>query len=354
MDPPLAAIDVTTFHVRNLARAERWPRTMLATSTHDTKRGEDARMRLAVLSEMPERWIAAVDTLPARDDDAPDVRERWTILQLALSIWPVDATGAPEEGDDELRDRVIGAMRKSMREAKIHTDWLDPNEDHERAVEGFIRDELRPGTASWRALQSLMPDVAWHGALASLSQLVLKVASPGVPDVYRGTELWDLNLVDPDNRRPYDQELRTRLLRELADVDDPAALLASWPDGRVKFLTLLRTLDARRSRPVVFVGGAYEPLVVTGPCADHVVAFARRSVGDVAVAVVPRATVTLTPTGEAPTGEVWAGTEVLLPSDVTGTLTDRVTRRPVEVRGGPLAIDAALGTFPVALFTSWR
>ena len=307
-----------------------------------------------MLSEIPERWVAAVDTLAAADEDAPDVRERWTILQLALSIWPVDATGAPQDGDDELRDRVIGAMRKSMREAKTHTDWLDPNEDHERAVEDFVRAELRRGTACWRALEGLAPDVAWHGALASLSQVVLKVASPGVPDIYRGTELWDLNLVDPDNRRPYDQELRTRLVRELADVDDPAPLFASWPDGRVKFLTLLRTLDARRSRPEVFVGGTYEPLAVTGPCADHVVAFARRSGGDVAVAVVPRATVALSPTGAIPSAEIWTGTEVRLPSDVTGTLLDRLTRRPIEIRGGSLGTHAVLGTFPVALLTSWR
>ena len=354
MDPPLAAIDVASFHQRNLARARRWPRGMLATSTHDTKRGEDARMRLAVLSEIPDRWVAAVDTLAAPDEDAPDVRERWTILQLALSIWPVDAAGAPAEGDDDLRDRVIGAMRKSMREAKTHTDWLDPDEDHERAVEDFVRAELRPGTASWRALEDLLPDVAWHGALASLSQLVLKIASPGVPDIYRGTELWDLNLVDPDNRRPYDQGLRTRLLRDLADVDDPARLFGSVLDGRVKFLTLLRTLDARRSRPDVFVGGAYEALEVTGPCADHVVAFARRSAGDVAVAVVPRATVALRPTGEVPSGGIWAGTEVRVPSGVAGALVDRVTRRTIEVDAGSIATESVLGTFPVALLTSWR
>jgi (1->4)-alpha-D-glucan 1-alpha-D-glucosylmutase len=354
MEPPVAAIDVATFHERNGARAARWPRTMLATSTHDTKRGEDARMRLAVLAQIPDRWLTAVDTLVAPNDDAPDARERWNILQLALSIWPVGVTGAPEDGDDDLRERVVGGMRKSMREAKIHTDWLNPNDEHERAVEDFIRTELRPGTASWRALEDLLPDAAWHGAIASLSQVLMKIASPGVPDVYRGTELWDLNLVDPDNRRPYDQELRGRLLRELATLDDPAGLLETWPDGRVKFLVLQRALATRRSRPDVFVGGTYEPLEVTGPCADRVLALGRRSGDDVAVAVAPRATVGLAPVGDAPIGTAWEGTEVVLPVGVTEPFVDRVTHRPVEVHGGSLPLDEALGTFPVALLTSWR
>jgi maltooligosyltrehalose synthase len=354
MEPPVAAIDVATFHERNGARAARWPRTMLATSTHDTKRGEDARMRLALLAHIPDRWLAAVDTLVAPNDDAPDVRERWNILQLALSIWPVDVTGAPEDGDDELRERVIGGMRKSMREAKIHTDWLNPNDEHERAVEDFIRTELRPGTVSWHALEDLMPHLAWHGGLASLSQVVMKIASPGVPDVYRGTELWDLNLVDPDNRRPYDQALRTRLLGELATLEDPAALFATWPDGRVKFLVLQRALATRRSRPDVFVGGAYEPLEVTGSRANRVLAFARRSGDDVAVAVVPRATVGLAPIGDAPIGEAWKGTEVVLPACLTGPFIDRVTRTPLEANGGSLHLDEVLGRFPVALLTSWR
>ena len=351
-EPSRAAIDVATFHMRNRARAERWPRTMLATSTHDSKRGEDARMRLAVLSEMPDRWLAAVDPLTTPADGAPDLRERWNILQLAVSIWPTDETGAPREGDDDLRERIVGGMRKSMREAKTHTDWLDPNEEHEGAVEAFIRSELRPGTPSWRALEDLLPDLAWHGALASLSQVVLKMASPGVPDVYRGTELWDLHLVDPDNRRPYDQELRERLLGELDDVEDPSALLASWPDGRVKFLVLLRALAARRSHPDVFVGGDYLPLEVSGERAAHVVAFARRHDDDVTIAVVPRRTVALVELGDVPTGEAFRDTIVELPRRIPTRYVDAITRSQIDVGGGRFRVADVLATFPVALLTS--
>ena len=355
MEPPTAPIGVATFHERNIERAERWPRTMLATSTHDTKRGEDARARLAVLSWIPDRWTAAADQLTPPSDDAPDVAERWTILQLALSIWPTDRDGAPLAGDDDLRERVIGGMRKSMREAKTHTDWLDPDEKHESAVEDFIRSELRPGTAAWRALAELLPDVAWHGALLSLSQVALKIASPGVPDVYRGTELWDLHLVDPDNRRPYDRELRARLLSELSRMEEPGRLLDTWPDGCVKFLALQRSLAARRTRPRVFVGGAYLPLEVTGGCRDRVVAFARRADGDTAVVVAPVSTLGLAPRSEAPIGDVWSGTEVRLPAGLSGRFVDAYTRRPLDVGdGGAIAVDAALAELPIALLTSWR
>ena len=350
-EPSSAAIDVATFHVRNVARAERWPATMLATSTHDTKRGEDARMRLAVLSEMPDRWLAAVDAVGAPDAEAPDVRERWTMLQLALSIWPTDATGASLPGDDDLRERIVDGTRKSMREAKMHTDWLDPNDEHERVVEAFLRAELRPGTASWRALEGLLPDVAWHGAIAALAQLVLKIASPGVPDIYRGTELWDLSLVDPDNRRPYDRGLRTRLLRELRRVDDPASLFATWPDGRVKFVVLLRTLAARAARPSVFVGGEYLPLEVAGSGAEHVVAFARRDGDDLAVAIAPRRTTALSERCAPPVGERWGDTRIDIPTD--GTLTDAITGRELDVRD-TVTVGDVLQTFPVALLTSWR
>jgi (1->4)-alpha-D-glucan 1-alpha-D-glucosylmutase len=350
-EPSGAAIDVTTFHERNRARAERWPAAMLATSTHDTKRGEDARMRLAVLSEIPDRWLAAIDEIDALHRDVPDARERWNILQLALSIWPTDATGGPLAGDDDLRERIVGAMRKSMREAKTHTDWLDPDEAHEEAVGSFIRSELRPGTASWHALDDLLPDLAWHGAIASLAQVVAKISSPGVPDVYRGTELWDLNLVDPDNRRPYDRDLRVELLRQLRVVDDAVSLFATWPDGRVKFLVLQRTLAARAARPDVFVGGDYLALEVTGARASHVVAFARRHGDDLAVAIAPRHTFALAPSRTPPVGEAWADTTIRLPG--AGTLTDAITRRSVDIGDGSVRIAEALATFPVALLTSW-
>jgi (1->4)-alpha-D-glucan 1-alpha-D-glucosylmutase len=239
-----------------------------------------------------------------------------------------------------------------MREAKTHTDWLDPNEEHERAVEVFVRTELRPGTPSWRVLEDLLPDLAWHGALASLAQVVLKVASPGVPDVYRGTELWDLTLVDPDNRRPYDRDLRAQLLGELRTLDDPAPLFATWPDGRVKFLVLLRTLAARTERPDVFVGGDYFGFDVAGARAAHLVAFARRSGDDLAVAIAPRRTAAFSGRGSPPVSEIWADTRIALPDG--GDLTDAITGRPLELHDGSVRAADALATFPVALLTSWR
>jgi (1->4)-alpha-D-glucan 1-alpha-D-glucosylmutase len=289
--------DVAAFHARIRARARACPRTMLTTATHDTKRGEDTRARLAVLSELAPGWLDAVDRWSSWNRRhattidgvrAPDVAEEWLLYQTIVSIWPADGRAG-----DELVDRVVAYMTKAMREAKRTTGWLEPDEAHEAAVERFARAILGPRTRFRRDVAAFAERVAWHGALNSLSQLVLKLTAPGVPDVYQGTELWDLTLVDPDNRRPVDFDARETTLGGgdgLAAVP-PEELLAGWRDGRVKMAVLARLLAFRREHPELFLEGDHVPVAVEGPRADHVIAFERRRGRERALVVVARLTV---------------------------------------------------------------
>jgi (1->4)-alpha-D-glucan 1-alpha-D-glucosylmutase len=353
VEPPDVAIDVPAFHRANEERGRYWPTAMLTTSTHDTKRGEDARARLAVLSEAPDRWVAGFDAWWSEahrwaGENGPDVREAWTLAQAALSVWPV------ADADDGVVDRLVDFLRKAMREAKLRTDWLAPDEEHEAAVERFTREALA-GSGDLRAfVERELPWVAWHGALTSLAQTVLKSTAPGVPDVYRGAELWDLTLVDPDNRRPFDLGERARILDDLlADAERLGAgrlagqLLAAWQDGRVKLWTLARLLGLRRRRADVFGSGVYSPLTTGGEHADHLVAFVRGSGSDAVAVVVPRHTVALTPAPTPPVGaSVWRNTSVALPG--SATWRDVLTDAAVE-GGDEVGVGDVLASFPAAV-----
>jgi (1->4)-alpha-D-glucan 1-alpha-D-glucosylmutase len=293
MHPAAEPISVDGFHERQRARARRWPDAILATSTHDTKRGEDARTRLAVLSELADEWLErlerwSADNAAARSNvggrPVPGIREEWLLYQSLVGVWPAD--GDAERA--EVVERIVAYMRKAVREAKLETSWLEPNEEHEAAVERFVRQVLSPSSAFRVDLARFAQRVARLGVAGSLSQLVLKCTSPGVPDVYQGSELWDLSLVDPDNRRPVDFAERGRLLEGL-EGRDPAELLDGWPDGSIKLFVLRALLRLRRERPEAFAGG-YRPLAVTGARAANVVAFTRGSGRRVVVAVVSRLT----------------------------------------------------------------
>jgi len=308
---------VAAFHRANIRRLERWPLEMTTTSTHDTKRGEDARARISVLSDIPGDWRNAAATWMrlnkphhtlVNDEPAPDRNDEYHFYQALLAVWPPETADAPVPAGAPgvLVERVHAYMIKAIREAKVHTSWVNPNAPYETAVGRFVERTLR-GTGAARFLPAFVPfarRVARLGAINALAQLVLKVASPGIPDLYQGTELWDLTLVDPDNRQPVDYAARTSALDELepwlaragtsaSGPDDElaraaGALVDAWPDGRVKLFLTALGLRLRRMKPELFLHGTYAPLDVEGWRADHVVAFAREQASELLVAVVPR------------------------------------------------------------------
>jgi (1->4)-alpha-D-glucan 1-alpha-D-glucosylmutase len=309
------------------ARGANWPAAMSATSTHDTKRSEDVRARLAVLSEVPEQWGAAVRTWSSinakhKRNGMPDPNAEYLLYQVLLGAHPLS------------RDRAHAYALKAAREAKVHTSWLDPNAAYEDALRDFI-DGCFGDEEFCCALAGFVESIRDAGFVNSLTQKLIALTAPGVPDAYQGTELWDLSLVDPDNRRPVDYELRRRLLDRLDEVDAQTA----WAErelGLPKLLVVTRALQLRRRMPEVFARGAYEPLIVSGERSDNVVAFARA--GQVAT-IAPR--LTLSVAGD------WRDTTVELPAgewhnEVTG---ERVATTTANV--GDL-----LHRFPVALLVA--
>jgi (1->4)-alpha-D-glucan 1-alpha-D-glucosylmutase len=272
--PDQFGISVTAFHRSLQASAVAHPHTMLASGTHDTKRGEDTRARLAVLSQLPEQWLAGLRSwsrlVRARLGDvernaAPAANDEYLIHQLLLGSWPAELCHdeALQPGSlDEFRERIHAATIKSLREAKQRSSWNAPDADYEAAVRSYI-DACLDLTRSNPYLDSFRPfllRIAACGALNSLAQLALKLIAPGVPDIYQGSELWDLNLVDPDNRRPVDYALRQRLLDAQQQDLDFATLAMHWTDGRIKLALLARLLELRRREVALFAHGSYEPL----------------------------------------------------------------------------------------------
>lgn len=368
VDPALPGLDVKGFHRRMRARAGAWPHTMNATSTHDTKRSEDARARIDVLSEIPERWLERLHSwmrtnagrrVEVDGRTAPDRGEELMIYQNLLGIWPLDR--GEEAG---LADRMATFATKALREARVHTTWVDPNEAWERAVQGFVRGILSGDPAAVRFRRDFAPfagEVAFHGALNALTQVVAKAAAPGVPDLYQGTELWSFSLVDPDNRHPVDFGLRAEALRELRrprDEDRDALLhdlLGTWRDGRIKLFATNVALELRQARPEVFRSGSYVALEATGAEAESVLAFARRRAGGWVLAAGPRLSTRLTEPERFPLGrQAWGRTAMVLPKGAPGTWRDAFTGRPVEAVPGTggrptLRLADLMAAFPVAL-----
>jgi (1->4)-alpha-D-glucan 1-alpha-D-glucosylmutase len=336
-DPQRFGVSVRAFHATNQHRRQHWPFTMLATSTHDTKRGEDARCRIDVLSEIPGEWgrkVASWSHLNASartnidGEPAPDRGDEYLFYQALLGAWPADQPAAIAPAT--LLDRMQSFMLKAIREAKLHTSWVNHNEAYERATQRFV-DLVLDRKKGREFLASFVPfglQTAFSGMLNSLSQLVLKLVSPGVPDFYQGCETWNLSLADPDNRRPVDfQALGNSLARMEPHLGDRtttgrrrafiAGLLESWQDGRIKHCLTAAGLHLRRRYSQVFLEGEYLPLVAEGAKAHHAVALARR-LGDVTiVAVAPRLCRDLgSANGRPPLGaRVWRDTRVWLPGE---------------------------------------
>jgi (1->4)-alpha-D-glucan 1-alpha-D-glucosylmutase len=364
--PELFGTAVEELHRRAAERARRWPHSMLATSTHDTKRSEDVRARIDVLSELPAEWRQAVarwTRLNARKrtlaDGAamPSRNDEYLLYQTLVGAWEEPADLAT------FRDRIAAYMEKATREAKVHTSWINPNAAYDAAMRRFVVGILDPRRSSrfLADLAAFSARVAFFGRFNSLSQTLVRLTAPGVPDLYQGCELWDLSLVDPDNRRPVDFALRGRLLDDLeraAARDLPglaAELLASAADGRIKLHVIRSALALRRERPALFAAGAYAPLAATGPAAEQLIAFARTHAGAAAVILAPRLTARLAG-GEQrpPVGDLWGDTWLALPHAAPGDCyRDRLTgaEHRVAARDGVagLALAELLASFPVAL-----
>jgi (1->4)-alpha-D-glucan 1-alpha-D-glucosylmutase len=323
-DPSTFGVSVEEFHRACADTQELWPRTMLATSTHDTKRSEDVRARIDLLSEIPERWGEAVRRWAALNErhhrgEWPDRNTEYLFYQTLVGAWPIEP------------DRMLAYMKKASREAKAHTSWTSPNEPYDTALESYVQASMADldFTVDVEAFVSpLIP----AGRVNSLAQTLLKLTAPGVPDIYQGTELWDLSLVDPDNRRPVDYALRRRLLTEL-DRLAPKEIMARSDEGLPKLWLIRQTLQLRRLRAPLFgPDGTYRPLTAIGVRSGHVVAFAR---GDGAIVVVPRLVMRLE--------DDWMNTTLELPAGRwRNELTGDVVQDVVPVGG-------LLAQFPVAL-----
>jgi (1->4)-alpha-D-glucan 1-alpha-D-glucosylmutase len=325
-DPSRFGTSLEEFHRACAQAAEQRPQAMISTSTHDTKRSEDVRARLALLSEVPGEWARAVGRWSQmngrhRTGEWPDRNAEYLLYQTLVGAHPLPA------------ERALAYMEKASKEAKAHTSWIDPNPDYDRALGGFVEGCLADPEFI-ADLDAFVRPLVMAGWMTSLSMKLLALTAPGVPDLYQGSELWDLSLVDPDNRRPVDFERRSRLLEESAAMGVEEA----WQrldEGLPKMLLVSRALALRRRRPELFARGSYEPLRVRGEKAGHLVAFIREGS---CVTLAPRLVIGL--------AGGWRDTTVQLP---IGHWRDQLSGR--EVEGGEVAVDHVLESFPVALLT---
>ncbi len=355
-EPDALGVTLGGFHQALSERQASWPLSLTATSTHDTKRSEDVRTRLLALSEMPEayydaiaKWSALNERHKRRVNDqlAPSTNDEYLTYQLLLGAWPMD--GPP--GADFF-ERIHGALLKSAREAKQRTAWVDGNPEYEAALEHFLRALLDPELSGefLRSFLELLEPLRDAGRLASLSLLTLKLAAPGVPDFYQGTELWALDLVDPDNRRPVDFERHKALFAELRrTLPNPRELLAQAADGRIKLWLTWRGLELRRRRAQLFREGRYVPALVRGPRANNVVSFARIRGEEAALAVAGRHYLGLSGSTAAPL--LWEKSELVTPEELpAGTYRDVFTWTEHQIaEKNPLRLSELLAQLPVAL-----
>lgn len=368
-DPSRFGRSPEEFHRSNRRRRNDWPLTMLSTATHDTKRGEDARARISVLSEIPDEFRAALarwarlnsgSKTDVYGDPAPDRADEYFFYQTLIGAWPAEAV---REVPEDFIGRMRKYLQKATKEAKVHTSWIHPFPEYDEAVADFVASTLA-GPRSQRFLEAFVPfqeKVARAGVSNSLAQLVLKAASPGVPDFYQGCELWDLNLVDPDNRRDVDFALRRRCLDGVLPLlgneispqrraESIREMLFQWKDGRIKLFCTAAALQLRRRITDVFQFGDYVPLPANGRGKDHVVAFGRRRGSRSVIAIASRLTArSVTNQHPFPLGECfWEDTAIESPPEWSLlSHTDVFTKR--KLGPGRLLLRQALESLPVAL-----
>jgi (1->4)-alpha-D-glucan 1-alpha-D-glucosylmutase len=373
-DPGRFGIDPDELHQYFLVRQQRWPHALSALSTHDTKRSEDVRARLNVLSEIPDdwemrvtRWIAlnAKHRRSVNDSAAPAPDEEYLLYQTLLGVWPL----ASAPGDlAKLEPRIWQFMQKALREAKLRTSWMQPQEQWEEAMRSFIGDLLSPAksAAFLEDISAFARQIARRGLLNSLSQTLIRLAAPGVPDTYQGTELWDFSLVDPDNRRPVDYPLRRRLLDELKTIEalpparrqaEVGRLFQHMEDGRIKLWTIRQGLRCRKLRPDLLAVGQYVPVTLGDSRAASIFAFARFHENHCALCVVPRFAAVFFSSDQRvyPGGGAWGDTQLKLPESFRNASLENVLTGERIVCGASdraigLALSEIFSTLPIALF----
>lgn len=372
--PKHFGVTVEEFHDAGLERSRLWPNSMLTTSTHDTKRSEDVRARLNVLSEMPKEWAAQVRRWRranrakkrALGDGrlVPDANEEYLLYQTLVGAWPFALHGEEEHG--RFVARMQEYMNKAIHEAKVNVSWVNPQPEYAGALRDFIARILTPGRSGrpnlfFDQITAFVPPVQFFGALNSLSQVLLKLTSPGIPDVYQGQELFDFSLVDPDNRRPVDYELRRGHLESLLQRQEGGGLgelceelLREYRDGRLKMWTTMQALRTRRAEAALFQQGGYVPLKLTGKAQEHVIAFVRERERQMAVVLAPRHVYALMK-GEMrpPLGEVWGDTELRLPPAAPPQFVNRFTGEVLRISTArTLLCSEVFARFPIALLIS--
>lgn len=340
MDPAYFGIPVDVFHRKNQERRERWPHTLLTTFTHDTKRSEDVRARLNALSENPDAWKQALQQWHTLNQarkvilkdgrEVPDKNEEYLLYQTLIGSWPLYSMDASARV--QYIDRIEKYMIKALKEAKIHTSWISPNEEYEKGMEQFVQAllNLEPDNHFFKEFDHFIKPIVKAGMFNSLSQTVLKMTTPGVPDFYQGSELWEFTLVDPDNRRPVDysnrQDILT-ILKQKAEQDVGALvshLMETPEDGRIKLYLTARLLNFRREQAALFREGDYVPLDVQGEKAHHVIAFSRTKEHQHLIVAVGRFYTQLSDQEKvtSPVGDVWKDTRLLLSAHLQGTYRD--------------------------------
>lgn len=363
-EPRDFGVSLEDFHAFNQRRLMEWPHSMSATSTHDTKRGEDVRARINVLSEIPDdfgerirRWRELNAPHAGMEDGmrVPNPNDEYFLYQTLLGAYPF-----LEEERAGFIPRLKAYMIKAMREAKSLTSWAEPDTAYENGFTGFMKAILDPAVAGefLDDFSEFSGRIHRYGVYNSLSQTILKLTSPGVPDFYQGSEIWDLNLVDPDNRRPVDFGFRNELLKTLTSGASDGlpglvrGLLLEPHDGAVKIFLIQKALAARRASIGLFTEGAYVPLYAEGELRNHIICFVRRSEGHAAIVIAPRFFTSLVEPEVLPIGNaVWKDTRVRLPDGFPAEWKDAITDKAIVVEG-ELKIGDALTDFPVALLMS--
>jgi (1->4)-alpha-D-glucan 1-alpha-D-glucosylmutase len=349
-DPRRFGVSLAAFHHVTQERARTWPQTMVTTATHDTKRGEDARVRLALLSELPRdwgrrvaRWSRLNRSRRAEVDDelVPDRNVEYLFYQALFGAWPPGLVPDDLAGMQAFTERLASYMTKAVREAKEQSSWSNPNAAYEAGLQRFVRGVLDASRTNpfLAEFHGFVVSLARLGEISSISQLVLKLTVPGVPDIYQGGELWDFSLVDPDNRRPVDWQTRRRLLDEVAAAS-AADLGGGWLDGREKLFVVRKLLACRRSHPELFTEGDYQPLEVEGASSDHLCAFMRSAEEQALVVAVPRLVYRLYRDGVAD----WGAAKLTLPP---GAWRDVFTGARLD-GGVGVPVSRLLADFPVA------
>ena len=348
--PESFGITADDFHHAMMERQESWPFSLNATSTHDTKRGEDARARLNVLSDIADDWFNVVQqweqlTQNFKKNNFPDKNDEYLIYQSLIGSYSM-----PGQDEDHFEERFITFLQKALREAKRHSDWTTPNEEYENATTEFAKKLLNKDNSFWKNFEQFHSKIVDFGIINSLSQVLLKFTCPGVPDIYQGCELWDLSFVDPDNRRPVNYKKRIELLNEIPETDMDENLLSQmWMDrynGKIKLWLTHRLLQWRKEQKEFLHKAEYISLTVDGTYKNHILAFARRYQQTVYIIAIPLHLAELCKTQGKEMNEIdWKDTSIVLPGKLAGEIENILTGKTFKEK---ISFKELFSQFPVA------